>query len=412
MKIAVEAASWHNRRGYGRHTRSLLGALAELAPHHELEFISDGDCSEIQLDQRVKVIGVTTSEAAVDALRAGGNRSILDLWKMSRALSDPKYDVLIFPTICNYVPVSSRATKIVFQHDAIVEEYPELTTSSHKERLFWDAKVRLAQLQADHLVTVSEFSKSILAKRFPQLAKRIEVVGEASDPAFHKLDNPALTDSLRATSIRWDRPIVLYVGGISPHKNLIRLAEAFAIATAAEPWNEAQLVFVGATNTEKYVSCFDQLRGACLQHKIAERVVFTGYLSDQDLNILYNRATVLAMPSLMEGFGLPAVEAAAAGCPVIATKNGATREVLGDASLYVDPLSTAEIAKTLDLTLRSESLRSRMSVQGREAAQKLTWAAAAKTLLDLIERQGRAPRATAAPFISTSIGPKGPWQPT
>lgn len=413
MKIAVEASSWHNRRGYGRHTRSLFSALAELAAPHELEFITDGDRSEIQLDCPVRVVSVKTSEPAVEALRAGGSRSIADLWRMSRELSAREYDVVIFPTVCNYVPVSTRARKIVFQHDAIVEEYPHLTMTSRKERFFWEAKTRMAHIQADHLVTVSKYSKSILANKFPRLSSRIEVIGEAPSRIFRKLDDSKITDSLRATSICWDRPILLYVGGISPHKNLIRLAEAFAIATEKAPLQNAQLVFVGATDTEKYVSCLEQLRDVCREHRISDRTVFAGYLSDEDLNILYNRATALAIPSLMEGYGLPAVEAAVAGCPVIATRNGATPEVLGDAALYVDPLNTHEIAEAMERTLRSESLRRQMSHEGGKATRHLTWLHPAKALLDLVERQGDHTLVDKeASFIPTPMESKGPWQPT
>jgi glycosyltransferase involved in cell wall biosynthesis len=121
---------------------------------------------------------------------------------------------------------------------------------------------------------------------------------------------------------------------------------------------------------------------------IAERVIFTGYLPDAELVVLLNLATVLVLPSLMEGFGLPAVEAAACGCPVIATITSPLPMLLGDGGLYIDPAQSADLEVALACVLESEHLRQRMRAAGLMAARQLTWEAAARQMLNLIQQLG------------------------
>jgi glycosyltransferase involved in cell wall biosynthesis len=119
---------------------------------------------------------------------------------------------------------------------------------------------------------------------------------------------------------------------------------------------------------------------------MASRVIFTGYLPDEELVLLLNISTVLVLPSLMEGFGLPAMEAAACGCPVIATSASPLPTVLGDAGTYIDPTKPEELETALIQVLESESLRQRMREAGLRAARMLTWDAAARQMMALMQK--------------------------
>ncbi len=121
---------------------------------------------------------------------------------------------------------------------------------------------------------------------------------------------------------------------------------------------------------------------------IEKQLIFTGYLPDDELVVLLNLATVSVLPSLIERFGLPAVEAAACGCPVIATKKSPLPALLGETSLYFDPSRQEELEETLTRVLGSDTLRSKMSEGGREAASHLTWEAAAHQMASLIRKVG------------------------
>jgi glycosyltransferase involved in cell wall biosynthesis len=146
---------------------------------------------------------------------------------------------------------------------------------------------------------------------------------------------------------------------------------------------------VGDTHTDAFHTCVERVSALVAALGIKDRVVFTGYLADEDVVALLNRATVLVLPSLMEGFGLPAVEAAACGCPVIATKESPLPELLGEGGIYIEPNEDA-IATALERLLAGETLRARMREHGMAAAARLTWDDAARQLIAVIYAKGRA----------------------
>jgi glycosyltransferase involved in cell wall biosynthesis len=274
----------------------------------------------------------------------------------------------------------------VFIHDVIAETFPQLTVPRLQSRLLWKAKVALGRMQADALATVSEYSRQKLVEWFRIPADRVAVVGEASDPIFRRLERPELSAKLESLGLATADRIVTYLGGFGPHKNLDRLVRVFATLSRHPEYNDIRLVMVGEFAREVFHSHFGAIRDLVDELGIADRVIFTGYLADEDLVVLLNRSTVLALPSLMEGFGLPAVEAAACGCPVIATTASPLPALLGEGGLYADPDSTEQLEHALARVLSSEELRSKMSTAGLEAASRLTWDSAARQLHTLIRK--------------------------
>jgi glycosyltransferase involved in cell wall biosynthesis len=133
-------------------------------------------------------------------------------------------------------------------------------------------------------------------------------------------------------------------------------------------------------------SSFERINAHIHELGLSDRVIFTGYLTDEDLVMLLNLATVLVLPSLMEGFGLPAVEAAACGCPVIATTASPLPSLLGNGALYIDPTNQRELELALERVLTSGELRQRMRMAGLAAAKRLTWDAAADQLRAVFQR--------------------------
>jgi glycosyltransferase involved in cell wall biosynthesis len=324
---------------------------------------------------------VPTAEAAA----ADGHRSLSDMWHMSRALSSADFDVLLFPTIYSYVPVWSRAKKAVFIHDVIAEKFPDLTLPNRQGRLFWQAKVALGRRQADTIITVSEYSRQCIVEHFGLDPDAVAVVGEANDPIFRVLPPDAPSPALDALGLAPGGTTIVYVGGFGPHKNLELLVDAFAGLVARGEAEDATLVLVGKHEGEVFHSYAGTIKQQIAAYGIQERVVFTGYLPDDDLVVLLNRATVLVLPSLMEGFGLPAIEAAACGCPVIATTASPLPDVLGDGGLYVDPTDKDGLEDALRQILSAPQLRNRMRMAGLQAAHALTWDAAAHQLLRVLQ---------------------------
>jgi glycosyltransferase involved in cell wall biosynthesis len=142
------------------------------------------------------------------------------------------------------------------------------------------------------------------------------------------------------------------------------------------------MVMVGPCE-EVFHSYFGTVKRRVDELRIADRVVFTGFLADSELPVLLNLASVLVLPSLLEGYGLPAVEAAACGLPVIATTASPLPDLLAGGGLFVDPLDGDGWRNALETLLRSPELRARMGKAGRAAAGQLTWDAAARQMFDV-----------------------------
>ena len=383
MRIAVDATCWHNRRGYGRHARSLLRALVDLDSQNQYTLFLDSPEPADPPPAGCNVRLLRPATPTVMAASAKGRRSLADMWRMSRALSRPEFDVVLFPTIYSYVPIFGRARRLVMVHDIIAETYPRLTLPRPAARFFWNAKVTLGRKQADALITVSEFSRRGILQHFGVDPGRVHVVGEAADPVFRKLLRPVPTPALERAGIRPEGRMAVYVGGFSPHKNLEALVDAFARLAGRPEFADVKLVLVGETSRDAFYTCFPAIEARVQALGLAESVIFTGYLPDPDLAVLLNLASVLVLPSLMEGFGLPAVEAAACGCPVIATKASPLAALLEGAGIYIEP-NEPSVAAALETVLGSAELRAQMGARGVEAARRLTWEAAARQMIDVI----------------------------
>lgn len=386
MRIGVDATCWQNNRGYGRHARALLSALVRLDEASHYTFLLDSTENAALLPARVEARLVRASAPTAVAAAGNGHRSLFDLWRMSRALSDARFDLLLFPTIYSYTPVFSRARKIVLIHDVIAETYPQLTLPRRAARLFWGLKTALGRWQADAIVTVSDYSRRGIARHFDLPPERIFVVGEAADPVFRVLDDACPTQQLRALGINPQHRFVVYVGGFGPHKNLEALVSVFARLAAQPEFVDARLVMVGEYKREVFHSYFGTIQRQVEELGVADRVIFTGFLPDEELVVLLNLATALALPSLIEGFGLPAVEAAACGCPVIATTKSPLPELLGEGGIFINPLKPEELEAALRRVLASPELRAQMRAKGLAAAGQLTWETAAQQMMKIIRQ--------------------------
>lgn len=385
MRIAVDATCWHNRRGYGRHARSLLRALLKLDRENQYILFLDSmeEAEPLPPDCEIRVLRskVPTYRAA----SADGHRTLADMGRMSLALSDSEFDLVLFPTIYSYVPVFGSAHKLVIAHDVIAETYPELTVPGARARLFWKIKVAMGYWQADALITVSEYSRAGILRHFRVNPDKLFVVGEAADPVFRRLDDPVLSPNLQRLGIESSRRIAVYLGGFSPHKNIGALIAAFARIAAQQEFVDVLLVMVGDTTGDAFLNCVEALVAQIQVLGLSDRIIFTGYLGDEEVAVLLNLATVLVLPSLMEGFGLPAVEAAACGCPVVATRASPLEGLLGEGGIYIGT-GEHEIAEAMSRVLLSETIRIHMRQCGLDAAARLTWEAAGRQMLDVIRQ--------------------------
>ena len=379
MRIVVDGGSWDNQRGFGRFTRELVSALVAHG-RHQYTLVAGPGVDGSVLPAGLDVVRATLSHAPSQAAAADGYRGAGDLFRMSRALASTPGDVLFFPSTYTYVPVFTSKPIVSAVHDTIAERYPELIFPNARARLFWTLKTRAALAQSARIVTVSNYASRRVREMHRVPDARLRAINEAPAAAFRPVDAP---ESIAAMFRRLDlvpgQRVIVYVGGLGPHKNLDRVIAAFASATEAPGLADARLVLVGHHATDVFHSAEAELRSRA-SALCGPRVLFAGGLTDDELVLLLNGARALVLASLDEGFGLPGVEAAACGTPVIATESSAMPEVLGDAALYVDPLSERSIADALQQALTDDTLRARLGPVASGRARAMTWARAARTL--------------------------------
>jgi glycosyltransferase involved in cell wall biosynthesis len=180
-----------------------------------------------------------------------------------------------------------------------------------------------------------------------------------------------------------ERPYIVYVGNVKPHKNLGGLLSAFAMQMGEIPHD---LLIVG--KREGFITGDRSIGDAA--KRLGARVKFTGPVNDEALKKTIADADALILPSFYEGFGLPPLEAMACGCPTLVANAASLPEVCGDAALYCDPFNVEDIGRSLVRILTDETLRSALRSKGRAHAAKFTWEAAAErhveTMESLLER--------------------------
>lgn len=393
MRIGVDGTCWWNRRGFGRYARSLLTAMLQERRGHDFVMFVDREPAPDMPQEGVRFIRVDTAATVTESAVAGARRSVADLLRFRRAVATCPLDVMFFPAVYSWYPTGGRAPTVITLHDAIAEHYPDLIFPDLKGRVFWGLKLWLAIQTAHHFATVSNAARDEIVEHLRIPRERIAVILEAADPKFHPIENENEREAVRRKHGLGTRArLLLYVGGMAPHKNLIRLIDAFALArSSSHDVDDVHLVLVGDPRGDGFHSHYDELTERLNTHTaLSERVHFTGYVSDDDLCALYSDAMALAMPALSEGFGLPAAEAIACGAPVIATRGGAVAEVVGEAGLFFDPLSIEDIARVITAIASDRALADRLRAASLPRAAELSWRRCASQMLDLLESCGSA----------------------
>ncbi len=300
---------------------------------------------------------------------------------MGRAAARAGLDLLFFPASYSFFPVWNVGRVVVTLHDTMALAHPELIFPTRLGRLAWWLKEQAAVRRADRIVTVSQTARRDILDWFRWPEDRVRVVPEGPSDAFEPRPPDAAEEVvLRRHRIDPARRFLLYVGGLSPHKNLSRLIEAFAQAAPAS----TDLVFVGDLG-DVFHTHIPELRRVIAGSGLESRVNFTGFVPDDELAVLYRRSYALIQPSLMEGFGLPLVEAMACGTPVLASRAGSLPEVLGDAGRYFEPTDVEAMAALIRSFLADPAARDTLATRALERSRRYTWSESARALLACFE---------------------------
>lgn len=386
MKIGVDATCWANGRGYGRYTRHLLPAMVELGKDHEFVCFLDQKAAETfdLTGRNVRRVIVSQSQSPTEAAAADGNRSPADMLRLTRAVWREGLDVFFSPSVYTYFPLPPFLRAVVTVHDAIAERFPELTLPSRRARMLWKMKVGLAIKQARLVLTVSDFASRDLSQFLGIPPRRIRVAVEAPAPAFRPEHDPV---RLREITTRLGVPEgaewFIYVGGFNPHKHvdaIVRAHGKLVQGRQAPPY----LLLVGTVDSDVFHGSQGQIRRAIGEAGTESLVKWTGFVADDDLRYLHARALALVLPSSCEGFGLPAVEAAACGAPVIATTESPLPQLLEGGGIFIPPGDEAALVRAMETMLTDEEARRRMGRTALERANALAWPRTARAALDAL----------------------------
>jgi glycosyltransferase involved in cell wall biosynthesis len=259
-------------------------------------------------------------------------------------------------------------------HDLAFEHLPE--TFNRRSWMQMRLTVRRTVRRAAHIITPSEFSRRDVIETYGVAPERVSVTLEAAAPHFRPVRDATEIERVRHTyAIR--EKYILAVGSIQPRKNLARLIRAYSDLRRERAKDKLpQLVLVG-----KKGWLYGETLHAAERAGLGDSVIFTGYVSEDDLPALYSGALAFVYPSYFEGFGLPPLEAMQCGTPVITGDRTSLPEVVGDAGIMVNPFDEGALAAAIARVIDDEALRAELQERGLRQAQKFNWRETAHSTL-------------------------------
>ncbi len=347
--------------GIGRYVTNLARALIpQLAPDERLTvFFDPAHPLDLPPGDAVQSLPVDVSHF-----------SLRQQWVIPRLLRQHKAD--LYHSAYYLMPYITGVPTLLTLYDLIPLHYPEYSTLKARWLFRW-ATV-LALRTARHTVAISDATRRDFLARFSLRPERVTAIPLAADPAF----TPQSPDVVAVLRARYCLPekFLLYLGSNKPHKNLVRLVEAWAVVQAEAP--DVTLVIAGA-----WLPQHPEPRQPAQALGIDDRVCWLGALSGEDLPALYTAADAFVFPSLYEGFGLPVIEAMACGTPVVCANTSSLPEVAGDAALLFDPTQAEAMVAALRRMLNDADVRADLRRRGLAQAVRFSWARTAQETLAL-----------------------------
>ncbi len=369
VRVAIDARKLHDF-GIGTYIRNLLRQLARIDRDTDYVLLSPAADLDVasQLGPNFRSI-----------LEPSPNYSLREQIHVPWVLRRERPDVYHAP---HYVlPAAVPCRSVVTIHDCIHLMFPQYLPNkaayAYARASMWTAVKR-----SNCILTVSEASKRDILHFFNVPPEKIVVVYNAIDDHFW-LTPPEEEVARVRERYQLDHQFVLYVGNIKPHKNLVRLIEAFD-ELRRTGFDDLKLLIIGDE-----ISKLPALRRAVHSHKLHKQVRFLGYVSDGTLRILYRLASLFVFPSLYEGFGLPPLEAMASGTPVVTSNQSSLPEVTGDAAVQVDPYDVASIVDGMRRVLSDPVLAAELRRRGPARAREFSWARSVEKTRRVYDEVGR-----------------------
>ncbi len=368
MKILIDGRGIKTT-GIGRYIENTIIEILKLDKINSYELIvRDEDLKRLKLKADNLAFVRTTANIF----------SVKEQTELLKIINGRKPDLVHF-TNFNY-PIAYQGKFVITIHDLTLLHFRNLRNSLAsqayyllKEQVMRNVVLGRGMKKAQAILVPSEYVKEDVATTFKIRRTKIKVTHEAADTDF-------ASPRINLASIGINKPYLLYVGNAYPHKNLERLLMAFG-KLITKYLLDYQLVIAG-----KKDSFHQALQASVTEFKLQDRVIFPGYVSDQELAGLYKNASLYVFPSLSEGFGLPPLEAMAHSLPVVSSNATCMPEILGDAAMYFNPKDIEEMSQTMLAVLTDKELASSLIKKGSKQVKKYSWRKTAQETLNVYQK--------------------------
>jgi glycosyltransferase involved in cell wall biosynthesis len=370
VKIAIDIRRM-TEFGVGTYIRNVVRSLGRL--DHENHYFLIGPPA------KVEEIGPLPPNFQTVPLLAP-ERSMRGFREFRGALKQLDCDLLHIPNLFS-VPRMLPCLYVMTVHDML-----EHMARARQQTGFWGTwhlqMTKRVLRGAARIFAVSNFTKTEIERLFDIPSDRIEVVYNAIDERFLHGHASSADRELIAQRYQITYPFLLYAGRISPHKNVVRMIEAFSALKAElekdDAYPDLKLIIIGDD-----LSGNPDLRRTVVRGGVQNDVRFLGFIPIEVLRIFYDEAKIFVFPSLYEGFGLPPLEAMAHGTPVVTSNVSSLPEVVGNAAVLVNAENIFEIMRALHRVLTDQALRDRMKERGYKQAAKFSWEISVRRVLDV-----------------------------
>lgn len=362
--------------GIGRYVTNLAGAIAQTIGSDEtLQIVVPPPAAQIQYEGQAWSSTLPQQPNLRMLVNATSHFGLGQQWSVPRQIRRAHNNApALYHTPYYLMPYATALPNIVTLHDLIAFVLPE--SVSRRARWFFRVAALASLRASSHIIIGTESARQELLAHFPVAPERVTTIPHAPATRFA----PQPENAIAAVRDAYALPsrFLFYCGINKPHKNLVRLIEAYASLPPELSPSLPPLVIAGAWD-ERYPE--PKIRATELG--LAERVRFLGRVNDADLPALYSAATLFVFPSLYEGFGLPVIEAMACGAPVACSDATGLRDVAGEAALLFDPHDTPSMAEALRAALENPSLLDQLSERSLAQAKRFTWPSTAQQTLDV-----------------------------
>ncbi len=376
MKIGIDCRLW-DETGVGRYIRNLVYNLQKIDKKNDYVLFAlskDYDQFKIQ-NSKFKIVRADIKWHTLE-----------EQLKLPQILNNESLDLMHFTYFS--VPLFYNRPFVVTIHDLIINHFPTGLASTLPSPIYnlkllgYKFVIAQAAKKAKKIITVSNSTKEEIVDHLGVDSDKVIVTYEGVDSTIRNSKFPT-TLSLRGAGKTQN--YFLYVGNVYPHKNMERLLEAFNILISQYP--NISLVCVGK---EDYF--YKRLKRKVEEMKLSDKVFFLQNISDEELSGLYQNTLALVLPSLMEGFGLTALEAMANKCLVLAADIPALKEICGDAAIYFDTYSIGDMKKRMEEMLNDSNHLTENIEKGLERIKLFSWQKMAKETLRIYESSSSASR--------------------